>query len=172
MIQILTAMISRYARRFCTTVQIRCKSKEVRKCMCGLLQAGLLAQELLEQWLAKHVYCQSEHTPCFWTHKTRPIQFYLVVDDFGVKYMGWEHAAHLKVVLGQHNDISTNWKGKKYDSPMVRSSSLNIWLCQKMLTRFQQKKPENCIINLTPYSPKVWTEVAICRSWRHITLAG
>jgi hypothetical protein len=27
-------------------------------------------------------------TPGLWTHKTRPILFSLVVDDFGVKYVG------------------------------------------------------------------------------------
>ncbi|KAL7474966.1 hypothetical protein ACHAW6_000903 [Cyclotella cf. meneghiniana] len=36
--------------------------------------------------------------PGFWKHQTRPIQFTLVVDNFGVQYIGREHAEHLKKV--------------------------------------------------------------------------
>jgi hypothetical protein len=32
-------------------------------------------------------------------HQTRPITFSLVVDDFGVKYVGREHAEHLVATL-------------------------------------------------------------------------
>jgi hypothetical protein len=35
------------------------------------------------------------HTHGLWKHDTRPISFSLVVDDFGVKYVGREHAEHL-----------------------------------------------------------------------------
>ena len=31
--------------------------------------------------------------------KWRPIQFYLVVDDFGVEYVGKQHAEHLATIL-------------------------------------------------------------------------
>ena len=44
---------------------------EVRKGIYGLPQAGLVAQELLEQRLAKYMYFQSKITPDFWAHKTR-----------------------------------------------------------------------------------------------------
>ena len=53
----------------------------------GLLQAGLLAQELLDKRLNKHGYTQRLRTLGLWTHKYNPIQFSLVVDDFGVKYV-------------------------------------------------------------------------------------
>ena len=59
-------------------------------------------------------YFQSETVPGLWKHKWRPIQFTLVVDDFGVKYVGEEHAKHLVSVLEEHYDISTDWHGKKY----------------------------------------------------------
>jgi hypothetical protein len=62
----------------------------------GIPQSGLLASELLEKRLNKHGYRQSKLVPCLWKHDTRPIQFTLVVDDFGVKYEGEEHAQHLK----------------------------------------------------------------------------
>ena len=40
---------------------------DIRKGMYGLPQAGLLAQELLEQRLMKHRYTQKKVTPGFWT---------------------------------------------------------------------------------------------------------
>ena len=53
-------------------------------------------------------------TPGFWTHSWRPISFTLVVDDFGVKYVGNDHADHLVRVLKEHYEISEDWEGKKY----------------------------------------------------------
>ena len=53
-------------------------------------------------------------TPEFWTHAWRPISFTLVVYDFGVKYIGKEHADHLVRVLKENYKISEDWDGKKY----------------------------------------------------------
>ena len=53
---------------------------DIRKGMYGLPQAGLLAQELLEQRLQKQGYTQSKVTPGFWTHAWATIIFTLVVD--------------------------------------------------------------------------------------------
>ena len=69
---------------------------EANKGMYGLPQAGLLANELLEKRLNENGYRQSKLVPGLWKHDWRPIQFTLVVDNFGVKYMGKEHAIHLK----------------------------------------------------------------------------
>jgi hypothetical protein len=33
------------------------------------------------------------------------------VDDFGVKYVGKEHAEHLLKVLQEHYKVTTDWKG-------------------------------------------------------------
>ncbi len=52
--------------------------------MYGLPQSGLLANKLLEKQLNKHGYRQSKLVPGHWKHDTRPIQFTLVVDNFGV----------------------------------------------------------------------------------------
>ena len=52
---------------------------------------------------------------CLFTHVTRPIQFSLVVDEFGVKYVGKEHADYLiKTLERQYNKISVDWEGKLY----------------------------------------------------------
>ena len=91
-----------------------CLYVEVRKGMYGLPHAGLIAQQLLEKRLGKHGYYQSKITPGFWRHKWRPISFTLVVDDFGVKYVGKEHVDHLIGVLKGFYDISEDWEGEKY----------------------------------------------------------
>jgi hypothetical protein len=58
---------------------------EIRKGMHGLKQAGLLANQLLQTRLAHFGYYPARHTPGRWLHKTLPISFTLVVDDFAVK---------------------------------------------------------------------------------------
>jgi hypothetical protein len=44
-----------------------------------------------------------------WPHDIRPLKFPLVVDDFGVMYVGREHAEHLMAALGENYEISTDW---------------------------------------------------------------
>jgi hypothetical protein len=87
---------------------------EVTKGMYGLPQAGLLANELLEKRLNKHGYYQSKLVPGLWKHKTRPIMFTLVVDDFGVQYVGKEHAEHLMSVIQEHYECKADWTGERY----------------------------------------------------------
>ena len=82
--------------------------------MYGLPQSGLLANELLEKRLNKRGYHQSKLVPGLWKHKWRPVQFTLVVDDFGVKYVGKEHAQHLKDTLEENYTVTTEWEGKRY----------------------------------------------------------
>ena len=77
--------------------------------MYGLPQSGLLANELLEKRLNKHGYRQSKLVPGLWRHDTRPVQFTLVVDNIGVKYIGKEHANHLKWVLEEHYTLTCDW---------------------------------------------------------------
>ena len=86
----------------------------VKRGMYGLPQSGILAQELLEERLNKHGYFQSQYTPGFWTHTWRPISFSLVVDDFGVKYVGKKHADHLIKALKEDYEIEEDWEGRKY----------------------------------------------------------
>ena len=87
---------------------------EVRKGMYGLPQAGNLAQELLEKRLAKHRFEQSKLIPRYWKHKTLLIDFTLVIENFGVKYVNQDHTMHLINVLQQFYEISIDWTGTKY----------------------------------------------------------
>ena len=88
---------------------------EIRKGIYGLTQASILANKLLQQNLVQFGYYQCKHTPGLWKHKTRPIMFVLVVDDFGVKYVGSEHVLYLLTALKTFNDIiSVVWEGKLF----------------------------------------------------------
>ena len=52
--------------------------------------------ELLEKRLNRHGHHKRKLVPGLWNHIKRPIQFTLLVDDFGVKYEGEEQAVYLK----------------------------------------------------------------------------
>ena len=87
---------------------------EVRRAIHGL-QAGALANKQLKENLEPHGYYEVKHTPGLWKHKRRPIMFSLIVDDFGIKYVGKEHARHLLASLKQYyGKVTTDWKGKLY----------------------------------------------------------
>ena len=53
------------------------------------------SQQAAQKNLGPAGYYEVPHTPGLFTNVTCPIQFTLVVDDFGVKYVGKEHADHL-----------------------------------------------------------------------------
>ena len=68
---------------------------KIRKAVYGLPQAGILANKKLRIKLEPHGYFEHKNTTGLWYHKTQPILFTLVVDDFGVKYVGKENVDHL-----------------------------------------------------------------------------
>ena len=38
----------------------------------------------------------------------------LLVDNFGIEYVGKEHALHLLKTLEKNYEITTDWEGKKF----------------------------------------------------------
>jgi hypothetical protein len=74
----------------------------------GLPQAGILANGLLCGHLEKEGYYKAATTPGLWKHKWRPTQFCLIINDFGVEYVGIEHFNHLLVVLQRYHQVKTN----------------------------------------------------------------
>ena len=82
--------------------------------MYRLPAVGILAQRILKKRLNKEGYKQSKVTPGFLMHNWRPVSFSLCVDDFGVKYVGKEHADHLMVLLSKIYKNSNDWEGKGY----------------------------------------------------------
>ncbi len=78
------------------------------------MQAGILANKLLKKRLQSHGYYKVPNTQGLFKRTTKPIQFTLVVNDFGVKYIGWEHAQHLANMIKQNYTILEDWEGKLY----------------------------------------------------------
>eukprot|EP00956_Cyclotella_meneghiniana_P014503 scaffold21710_cov36-Cyclotella_meneghiniana.AAC.1 len=133
---------------------------EIRRCVYGLPQAGALANKLLRERLAPHGYYEVAHTPGLWRHVTRPISFTLVVDDFGVKYVGKEHAQHLVDTLKKYYKLAEDWAGDLYCGITLDwdydNRTLDISLpgyIKKVLLRFEHKKPskpQNCPFRPNP----------------------
>ena len=80
----------------------------------GLPQAGKLANDLLKKRLAEEDYFEVDHIPGLFKHKWRPIWFALVVDDFGIKYVGEEHRDHLLSILNKYYEMETDYNGELY----------------------------------------------------------
>ncbi len=68
---------------------------EIHKGVYGLLQAGILANKLLKNHLSKHRYYEQPHTSGLWRHESCQIWFNLVVEYFGIKYIGKDNLQHL-----------------------------------------------------------------------------
>jgi hypothetical protein len=93
---------------------------EIRKGIYGLRQAGLLASQLLQTRLAPFGYYPVRHTPGLWMHKRRPISFSLVVDDFAVKYVGKQHADHLRKAMSKTYELTTDWAATVYSGMTLK----------------------------------------------------
>ena len=75
--------------------------------MYGLPQAGIIANELLQERLQKAGYHQCHFMPGLYRHMWLPVTFTLVVEDFGVEFVSNQHANHLKKTLEQHYRTQT-----------------------------------------------------------------
>ena len=84
------------------------------RCIYGLPQAGRLANDSLKQRLAEEDYFEVDHTSGLFKHNCRPIWFTLVVDDFGIKYVGEEHQDNLLNILNKYYEMETNYNGELY----------------------------------------------------------
>ncbi len=126
---------------------------EIQMGMYGLPQAGIIVQELLADRLKQHGYTQSKTMLGLWLHKTGPIQFSLIIDDFGVKYVSKENALHQLNTIQKYYKCSCEWDGKRYcgltikwDHEGQKVHLLMPTYIKKALQRFKhppQKKPQN-----------------------------
>ena len=73
--------------------------------MYGLTQAVKIANDKLKLHLAKFGYRTAPIILGLWRHQTHPLQFSLVVDNFGVKYEHQEDITHLLDALKKLQDI-------------------------------------------------------------------
>jgi hypothetical protein len=131
----------------------------MERAVWGLPQAGILANKLLRKRLAPHGYHECVNTPGLWRHEWRPITFSLVVDDFGVKYVGKEHADHLIKCIGEKYKLVEDWTGDLYCGIKLnwdyRKRTLDISMpgyVQRQLEKYKHAvslRPQHC-----PYSPE------------------
>ena len=123
---------------------------EVWRAIYRLTQAGALAKKQLKNFLAPYGYYEVAHTPGIWIHTTRPIQFSLVVDDFGVKYLGKEHVEHLVHCLKKHYaKVSEDWEGKLYCGITLDWDYIECWAdismpgyIKRLCQRYEQIPPK------------------------------
>ena len=87
---------------------------EIRCAVWWLPQGGILANKLPEKRLAPHGYYECVNTPGLWRHATRLITVSLVVDKFGIEYVGKEHADHLIKCLKEKYKPTEDWTGSLY----------------------------------------------------------
>ena len=87
---------------------------EIQKGIYGFPQAGKLANTLLRKRLDICRYIECMHTPGLWQHIFCPVQFTLVIDDFGVKFVVVEHLRNLVKSLEKFYGIVLEPTGSKY----------------------------------------------------------
>ena len=99
----------------------------------------------------------------------RPVTFTLVVDDFGVKFTGEEHANHLINTLKKDYNVSIDWKGGLYVGIKVEWDYENCTLdthvpgyTKQALHKYQHpapKRPQHAPAKAAPiqYGAKVQT---------------
>ena len=126
--------------------------------MWGLPQVGILANKCLQRKLALFGYFECVNTPGLWYHKSRPITFTLVVDDFGVKYVSQDDIDHLIVSIKAMYTLTKDWTGDLYCGIKLdwdyKNRTVDISMpgyIKKKLQEYEHarpNKPQNC-----PYSP-------------------
>jgi hypothetical protein len=131
---------------------------EMRRAMWGLPQAGILANKLLRQHLLPHGYYECNNTPGPWKRETRPISFMLVVDNFGVKYVGKEHVEHLIRCIKQQYELTKDWTSDLYCGIKMKwdyeSQTVDLSMpgyIKQLLLKYKHRmptKPQHC-----PYAP-------------------
>ncbi len=131
---------------------------EMQQAVWGLPQAGILTNKLLRKRLLPHGHYKCANTPGLWKRKTRPILFTLVVDNFGLKYVGKEHVDHLIWCIKQKYELAKDWMGDLYWGIKLNwdynAHTLDISMpgyIKKLLLQYKHcmpSKPQHC-----PYTP-------------------
>ena len=82
--------------------------------MYGLPQTGKFSNDKLKLHLSNFGYEPAPINPGLWGHQMCPLQFSLVVNDFGVKYERQEDITHLLDSLKTIYKISEDWNVNLY----------------------------------------------------------
>ena len=90
--------------------------------------------------------------------------FFLIVDNFGIKYVGKEHAVHLLTCLTHYYDkVTTDWKGELYAGINLEWNYEERWVKANMKgyvaslrQRFNHKMPDKPVHSPYKAAPKVY----------------
>jgi hypothetical protein len=144
---------------------------EIRQGMYGLPQAGIIAHELLAKRLKEHGYSQSKTKPGLWKHKWQPINFSLVINNFGVKYVGKEHAQPLLQTVQKYHKCFLKEEGERYCRLTIKWDYLGKKVHLSMplyakngLKQFQHPPPNRAARSAAPTRPQdIWGKGATCK---------
>jgi hypothetical protein len=99
-------------------------------------------------------------SPGLWKHDTRPATFGLIVDDFGIKYVGKQHADHLLNAIHTKYQLTSDWTGSLYCGIALRwdynHGTVDLSMpgyIDRALHRFQHPKPYRA-----EHAPHAWNE--------------
>ena len=130
--------------------------------MYGLPQSGSNRHDELETCLNQAGYFKHPLVPALWKHQTRPTQFVLIVDDFGIKYLSTADLDHLTDTLKKYYDVKVDPNGKElvkieldwdYANKRVHLS-MKPYL-EKSLPQFDNVIPKKCQHSQHPHvAPK------------------
>ena len=87
---------------------------KIKMGMYGLPEAGTMANKLPKKRLSNNGYYECHFIPVLYRRVWRPTMFSLVVDDFGVKCQGIQHAKNLKEALEKYYKVAVDWKGRLF----------------------------------------------------------
>jgi hypothetical protein len=128
---------------------------EIGKGMYSLLQAGIIVNNKLRKHLATFGYIPTKHTPGLC-----PVQFSLIVDNYGVKYAGKDNAVHLINATKSLYECTTGWDGTLYCDITLKWDYLARTVDLSMpgyidtaLHKFQQPLPSR-----PKHSPHAWNK--------------
>jgi hypothetical protein len=131
---------------------------EIQKGMYGLPQAGILAKKVLQRRLALDGYLPTEHTHGLWKQETCLVWFLLVVDDFGIKYIGRENAEHSMTSMKKNYDISSKWTGGAYCGMKIDWNYVNdtFYLSTPVYTKADLYRYQHPAPSRAEHAPHKW----------------
>ena len=87
---------------------------EIWRVMYGLSQSDILEKKLPKTWISEAGYGPCKFMPVLWKKNVQPLNFFLMVDDPGIKCIGENHAENLIKVLQKYYTCAIDWEGTLY----------------------------------------------------------
>ena len=87
---------------------------EIHRGMYGLLQSGIIVNNIITKRLEPKGYFQCHQTPGIHKYKQRPTMFSRIVGNFGVQNVGQEHKQHLIYSIKEFYECSVYLVGRLY----------------------------------------------------------